>query len=324
MPGARGDLLYDLLVGRGSQAAQCNKAGNAHSHKQSSAHTARASASVQEGTWYRGKWHTRADLNAMRNCPVPTTATLPRSTRRPGTRQRPFRPEHHIRVLSWNTGGLSSSLLQEFLAWCDTRQAADMYDVVILVETHWRHVRDYRSGHWLCIHSTGYRDEGESDKYAGILCLLSGKCFSEPRVKEHTPGRLLQVIATHTHSQLPASIVGIYQHVWRPHLGAQKNRELRSGVWNQLQQLITHTPARHQLIIAGDLNATLRPMYPHVGPAAPDPTSHSNLRLPRIQLHTPTWIRNSKPSLKSIACAPSIPGMHGHPSRSAPPRLTAK
>ena len=152
-----------------------------------------------------------------------------------------------------------------------------MYDVVILVETHWRHVRDYRSGHWLCIHSTGYRDEGESDKYAGILCLLSGKCFSEPRVKEHTPGRLLQVIATHTHSQLPASIVGIYQHVWRPHLGAQKNRELRSGVWNQLQQLITHTPARHQLIIAGDLNATLRPMYPHVGPAAPDPTSHSNL-----------------------------------------------
>ena len=65
----------------------------------------RASASVQDGTWYRGKWHTRADLNAMRNCPVPTTAALPpRSTRRPGTRQRPFRPEHHIRVLSWNTG----------------------------------------------------------------------------------------------------------------------------------------------------------------------------------------------------------------------------
>ena len=140
----------------------------------------RATNSLQEGTWYKGRWHTRAALNALHNRPeiVPNPVRL-RSTI--GANLRAFRPEHHIRVLCWNAGGLSSPLLQEFLAWCETRQAMAEFDAIILVETHWKPVADYRSGHWLCIHSSGCIEGSEKDRYSGILCLLSGKCFSEPR-----------------------------------------------------------------------------------------------------------------------------------------------
>ena len=128
----------------------------------------------------------------------------------------------------------------------------------------------------LCIHSTGHKEGEEPDRYAGILCMLSCKCFAEPRVKEHVQGRLLQVTATHHRSQMPVCIVGLYQHVWRPHLSAAQNRSLRTHIWHSLQALITATPARHQLVIAGDFNATLTPMHPQVGPSVPRPATHAN------------------------------------------------
>ena len=147
---------------------------------------------------------------------------------------------------------------------------------VIVVETHWREVNDYRSRQWLCVHSSGYQGSSEPDRYAGILCLLSTKVFDEPQVKEHIPGRLLQVQATHRRSNRQVCLVGLHQHVWRPHLGAAANRALRSATWHQLQQIILAAPARHQLIIAGDFNATLKARHPHVGQATPPPNSHSN------------------------------------------------
>ena len=167
-------------------------------------------------------------------------------------------------------------MTQELMAWCDTREATEKYDIIIISETHWRQVDDYRSGQWLCIHSTGHKEGEEPDRYAGILCMLSCKCFAEPRVKEHVQGRLLQVTATHQRSQMPVCIIGLYQHVWRPHLSAAQNRSLRTHIWHSLQALITATPARHQLVIAGDFNATLTPMHPHVGPSVPKPATHAN------------------------------------------------
>ena len=237
----------------------------------------RANQSLQEGTWYRNRWHTRATLNALRVQPPTALTIIPRVPRTARAQPRSTtRPEFRLRVFAWNAGGLSAAMTQELMAWCDTREATEKYDVIIISETHWRQVDDYRSGQWLCIHSTGHKEGSEPDRYAGILCMLSCKCFAEPRVKEHVQGRLLQVTATHHRSQMPVCVVGLYQHVWRPHLSAAQNRSLRSHIWHSLQALITATPARHQLIIAGDFNATLTPMHPHVGPSVPKPATHAN------------------------------------------------
>ena len=163
------------------------------------------------------------------------------------------------------------------MAWCDTQEATSQYDCIILTETHWKQVDDYRSGQWLCVHSTGYIEGQEPDRFAGILCLLSSRSFAEPRLKEHVSGRLLQVTATHIKSQMPTCILGLYQHVWRPHFSTAKNRALRSHLWQRLQDIITTTPARHQLVIAGDFNSTLNTLHPHIGPAVPKLNTHSNL-----------------------------------------------
>ena len=235
----------------------------------------RANQSIEAGTWYRNRWHTRATLDAPRNqAPAPTARPLRTAPRR---RRRSTRPELSFRSLTWNAGGLSAALTQELMAWCDTQEAVNQYDCIIITETHWKQVDDYRSGQWLCVHSTGYKEGQEPDRYAGILCLLSSRSFAEPRVKEHISGRLLQVTATHIRSQLPTCIIGLYQHVWRPHISAAKNRELRSHLWQNLQSIITVTPARHQLLITGDFNSTLAALHPHIGPAVPKPDSHSNL-----------------------------------------------
>ena len=206
-------------------------------------------------------------LNALRTTIVPKPHPARRRVQR--SPWSTSRPEMQLRALCWNTGGLSSGMLQEFMAWCET--SAPAYDVIFLLETHWRPVEDYRSGHWLCVHTSGLQLGEEQDKYAGILCLLSSRTFHAPRVLEHVPGRLLQITATHVKSQLTTTLIGLYQHVWRPHLGRAANKALRSRVWNKLQSLVTSVPARHAMIVLGDFNATLKPCHPHVGRSAQQP-----------------------------------------------------
>ncbi|CAE7771585.1 pol [Symbiodinium sp. CCMP2592] len=106
------------------------------------------------------------------------------------------------------------------------------------------------------------------DRSSGILVMLSKKYFEDPAVHEPIPGRVLQVRATVKTSQLPITIVGIYQHVWRTHLSAIQNLELRRGVWHAISTIVQQTPQRHHLLIAGDFNANLTPQHPHVGGAA--------------------------------------------------------
>ena len=169
--------------------------------------------------------------------------------------------------------GSASGMLQEFMAWCDTQAS---HDAIILIETHWRATPDYISGKWHCIHTSGYNDSEQPDRYAGILCMLSSTTFATPSVREIVPGRLLQVQAQHFPSQRTVTLLGVYQHVQRPHLGAQKNKQLRGHIWHQFQQQITATPARHVLLAAGDFNSTLHHEHPYVGPATPSRDSHNS------------------------------------------------
>ena len=52
------------------------------------------------------------------------------------------------------------------------------YDARFLLETHWKPTPDYRSGHWLCMHTSGFAEQStDPDRYAGILCLCSCMCL---------------------------------------------------------------------------------------------------------------------------------------------------
>ena len=227
----------------------------------------RANQALDGGTWYRGRWHNRQALASLR---YPNPAPILRTTTAARPRRQRARPEPNLSLFVWNTGGLSSGML---LAWCDTQSS---HDAIILIETHWRATPDYISGKWHCIHTSGYSDSEQPDRYPGILCMLSSKTFATPSVREIVPGRLLQVQAPHLQSQRAVALLGVYLHVQRTHLGAQKNKQVGGHIWHQLQQQLTATPARHVLLAAGDFNSTLHHEHPHVGPATPSRESHSS------------------------------------------------
>ena len=202
----------------------------------------------------RGRWHS---CKALASLYRPNNAVTGNHAQVGNPRaSRARRPLPQLRIFSWNTGGLSSGLYQELLAWLDTHGP---WDVIILQKTHWHEVADYNSGSWSCIHSSGHTASDGPDRSAGILIMLSKKAFSDIATPDLLPGRLLHVRAAHKQSHLAVTLLGIYQHVYRSHLSAAKNRQLRGAVWNKLQSTLGTIPARNCVVVAGDVNSTLRP-----------------------------------------------------------------
>ena len=220
---------------------------------------ARLRAMQNGGTYYRGRWHTLADLRVLEYTPTPP---LPRSLRaKPRRRQARLPP---VPCLSWNAGGLSSAVYQEFMAWLEGQSK---FQIIMLQETHWPQSSDYTSGHWMCVHSASDPAEAH-DSYAGVMIMLSKKHFRDPAVHEIHRGRVLHVRATHVTTNTTVDILVVYQHVWRSHLTAQRNHELRDGIWQHLHTACAKIPARHFLLVGGDFNASVRPKRHEAGPAS--------------------------------------------------------
>ena len=217
----------------------------------------RAAASLEGGTFYKGRWHTRAALQALVN-------NEPLALLRSRPRQQIPRPNKHMEVRSicWNVGGLSGSCFQELVAWLDI---IGSYDVVILQETHWQPSSDFRSGKWMCIHSSGYDSELSLDRHGGILIMIHQDVFQEPTAHEVYPGRLLHVRALHRRSNLNVDILGIYQHVQRPQLTSELNQQYRNDIWTKLTATLQALPGRNPLLLGGDFNSQLAARRPHVG-----------------------------------------------------------
>ena len=235
---------------------------------------ARMHALQNGGTYYRGRWHSATDLRALEYTPQPKP---PRSLRAaPRRRQARIPP---VMCLNWNAGGLSSAVYQELIAWLDEQHK---YQVILLQETHWPQSSDFTSGNWLCIHSASDPAEAH-DRYAGVMVMLSKRHFRDPAVHEIHKGRILHVRATHIATNAPVDILGVYQHVWRSHLTAQQNHDLRGGIWNLLQATCAKLPARHFLLVGGDFNASVRQRHPEAGPASmPGTTTQADQQLNRL------------------------------------------
>ena len=220
----------------------------------------RAKSSLNQGTWYRGRWHTTESLGRLseplRNHPRRVQPQPPR-----GRRLTP-----HLQVFSWNASGLSSAMFQELMAWCEVQ--ADL-DAIIIQETHWHETSDFCTGQWLAMHTSGRHMSHEHGRCSGILFLLHRRRLQDPRIVDIVPGRLALVQATSKQTQLPVSIIGLYQHVWRSNLPTARNLELRRGLWQHLDKHLLSIPQRHHLLICGDFNSTVRSDSTTVGCSVP-------------------------------------------------------
>ena len=238
----------------------------------------RAHNSPNQGTWYRGKWHTTSSLGQL---PQPLHRNPRRAQPHPSGWKRPV-PQLH--VLSWNASGLSSALFQEFMAWCDLQS---QLDIVVIQETHWHATGDFCTGPWLAMHTSGRDDPAGFGRCSGILFLLRRHKFQDPRILELLPGRLALVQATSKQTKLPLSLIGVYQHVWRSGLPTSRNQELRRCLWDKLDQVILTTPQRHHLLACGDFNATLHTEPPIAGPSVvTSPSGHDSDLQALMQKHS--------------------------------------
>ncbi|CAE7187361.1 unnamed protein product [Symbiodinium necroappetens] len=163
-------------------------------------------------------------------------------------------------------------------------QVHNKYQVCVVQETHWSASSEYYSGKWLCIHSAPAPADAATDRYAGLLVMLSRAHFQDPAVHEVIGGRVVHVRAKPKHSDVSLDIVATYQHVWRSHLSTQENTKLRDSVWDALDVTLGSLPSRNILFACGDYNTNLRPQHPHVGNAVGPATSASTTdsRLPAL------------------------------------------
>ena len=220
----------------------------------------RAHSSPNQGTWYKGRWHTAESLGQL---PQPLNSRPRRVRPQPatGSRQVP-----HLNLFSWNASGLSSALFQELMAWCDTQTNID---ALVIQETHWHETGDFQTGQWIAMHTSGRASPDGFGRCSGILFLLRRQQFKDPRFLEVLPGRLALLQATSRVTNLPVSILGVYQHVWRSSLTSARNLELRHGLLDHLDKTLLTIPRRHHLVLCGDFNSTIRPEHPIIGSSVP-------------------------------------------------------
>ena len=129
---------------------------------------------------------------------------------------------------------------------------------VFLQETHWASDSTYTATDWHVISS------GCSVHHSGVMILLAKRSFPQPCIRSEVliSGRLLLVKAhQHNHTHY---LINVYQKV---NDGTKEGLNLRSQVWEALQQAISISPNRHSLIVAGDFNTGLQFRTPCTGTA---------------------------------------------------------
>ena len=195
------------------------------------------------GTHYRGKWHTPAMLGLSRGESEPPTEPRPRRAVQNSGRQ----GKQRIRVLTYNIGGLSFDVFEDWLA---TQKDAD---VIILQELH--HGCGKQDTQWIM--KCGWKAVTTADaahRYSGVGIFLAPWIVrvSAVSICPWYPGRL------HVRCEMPKlnlDIVGLYQFVERSRDGIASNEARRSEVWGALSRLLHGIPKRNLFCIGADMNS---------------------------------------------------------------------
>ena len=159
-----------------------------------------------------------------------------------------------IRIFHWNPGGLSQGRFIELRLWLQEHPQ----DIAILTETRWSFESTWSDDTWHYIHSPA-----SASKTGGILIMISVKLATPNMIGFETiqAGRLLHA---RIHFERRAmDILAVYQHVQNHH---RLTSDLRSTLWNQLDNLLSTLPNRNLLVCAGDFNCNLPAHPPWTGP----------------------------------------------------------
>ena len=237
----------------------------------------RAQHSVNHTTWYRGRLvHLRQLRPSMKPVPqgadqtgrLPTPAALSRTGRR-------------LRLVTWNTGGLSSTVYRKVLTWLQEEHQADRtVDICILQETAWREDMEFTttpvgpgSLTWHAVHSAG------GDR-TGILCLVRAGLLNPTHIRTATlvPGRLVHLRLLF---EVPLDILCIYQFAWnlqKVELRGAKNKtdamlRQRRQIWQHVDKWIRAIPQRNGCVVLGDLNVSVLEEQHMCGAGLPPSTS---------------------------------------------------
>ena len=216
---------------------------------------------LRDGTTsYRGRLH---DPNSL-SLQYVSNASRARHHRSPQTRP----SADMLRVVTWNCGGLHQVRYAELITWLEAQDPHDPVHIMCVQETHWPYHAEYSSGPRQFVHSSCGTSSG------GVMFIIHNTVANrgDIRYAETMPGRLLHL---RIESNPPIDLLGVYQHSWNLHhkglqgTNDEKLEQLlrnRASVWEALRGWTSSVPARNKLIILGDLNCTLNPASPSVGP----------------------------------------------------------
>ena len=170
-------------------APTCSKPGKRAYHR------ACKRAFLQGGAMYRGRWHMEATLNARRVTGSCSPHAKPRA---------PAAKSRHLRVLTWNIGGMGGGVYDSFLEFASTLN----YDIILLQETKMQFTNTWTDAKWHFIHSGA--------KHAGVLIMISRAITSQNSIRFQCleEGRLLEArFALHECSRfsISTSMPGVMQ-----------------------------------------------------------------------------------------------------------------
>ena len=155
-----------------------------------------------------------------------------------------------LRVFCWNSGGMASGQLDEFLLHIDP----NIWDILLIQETHWAESSDFATGPWNCIASGAGRGS-----QAGVMIMIHQRLCHNAllRVEHVLPGRILRVRLPLPGKDLRhLQLLCAYQKAWNSQQ-ASSVIEQRAKFWNKLDAALASAPDRDVVLLGGDLNLSV-------------------------------------------------------------------
>ena len=204
-------------------------------------------------TLYKGKSHTLCTLGQPHHkAPQKPSGPPLRSHRTTADTSRPNRTHRHLRVMTYNAGGLSTLAYNEFMTWVHNHELPLSMDVICVQETHWPEDCEYNTPKWFCMQS------GISNRSAGVLTLISTRLCRPEQIRHCAvvAGRLQHVKLSLAGNAV--DILNIYQHCWSFTVEHSKLLQQSGHVWDSLASTISSLPKRNALFVLGDFNTTVQ------------------------------------------------------------------